>query len=320
MTNRAGHREGPDERDLARAHEVCQLLEIPPGPVDLSAVDPRATPGLPDRTGELMRDPKAWSRAEVARLGAGLATNQECLFAQAKAARDARRMLVVLQALDCGGKDGTIKNVIGTMNPQGVRIKAFGPPTKEELRHDFLWRIRRALPEAGLVGAFNRSHYEDVLVARVRKLVPAKTWRARFEAINEFEAGLQATGFTIVKVMLHISYGEQRQRLLERLTDPTKRWKFNPDDLKDRRRWSDYQAAYEDAIGRCSTDGARWHVVPADRKWYRNWAVANLVLAAFNDMKLTYPVVELDLDKFHKQLESDNHPDETQGKRRVNKR
>lgn len=320
MTNRAGHRDEPGQGDLARAHEVRELLEIPPGPVDLSAVDPRATPGLPDRTGELKRDPKAWARAEVARLGVGLAANQQCLFARATAANDPRRMLVVLQALDCGGKDGTIKNVVGTMNPQGVRIRAFGPPTKEELKHDFLWRIRPALPEAGVVGVFNRSHYEDVLAARVRKLVPAKTWRKRFDAINRFEDELLAHGYTVVKVMLHLSYDEQRQRLLERLTDPTKRWKFNPGDLDDRRRWSDYQAAYEDAIGRCSLDGARWHVVPADRKWYRNWAVANLVLAAFDSMKLTYPDVALDIEKFRIQLESDSDPDVAYGKRRVNKR
>ena len=308
-----------DERDLARAHVVRELLLVPPGRVDLSAVNPRATPGLPDTVGELKRDPKAWARSEVARLGVGLALNEQCLFARAAVAGEERRLLVVFQALDCGGKDGTIKNVIGTMNPQGVRITAFGPPTEEERRHDFLWRIRRALPGAGRVGVFNRSHYEDVLVARVRGLVPAKTWRKRYDAINRFESKLMAKGFTLVKVMLHISYDEQRQRLLERLTDPTKRWKFNPSDLEDRDRWSDYQAAYEEAISRCSLDGAGWYVVPADRKWYRNWAVANVLLACLADMKLTFPDVALDIEKFRKQLESDKHPVPASGKRRVNK-
>jgi PPK2 family polyphosphate:nucleotide phosphotransferase len=320
VANRAARGAEPGERDLARAHEIRELLEAPAGSVDLSAVDARATPGLPERTGERKRDPKAWSRAEVARLGAGLALNQERLFARAVAADDERRLLLIFQALDCGGKDGTIKNVVGTMNPQGVRIKAFGPPTKEELKRDFLWRIRRALPEAGRGGVFNRSHYEDVLVARVRKLVPAKTWRTRFDAINAFESDLLTSGFTVVKVMLHISYDEQRRRLLERLTDPTKRWKFNPGDLQDRRRWPEYQAAYEDALRRCSLDGARWHVVPADRKWYRNWAVTNIVLAAFDDMKLTFPEVAFDAEKLRKQLESDSDPESAEEERTVNKR
>ncbi len=321
MTNRPAHRDEPGDGDLGRAHEVRDLLEVPPGPVDLSAVDPRATPGLPDRTGELKRDPKAWSRAEVARLGVALAANQQCLFARAVAAGDARRLLVVLQALDCGGKDGTIKNVIGTMNPQGVRIKAFGPPTTEERKHDFLWRIRRALPEAGLVGVFNRSHYEDVLVARVRKLVPAKTWRARFEAINEFEADLQAHGYTIVKVMLHISYDEQRRRLLERLTDATKRWKFNPADLDDRRRWhglpGGVRGRHRPVLARrrpLARGAGGPEVVPELGRGEHRAGRLRLYEAGLSRS------VELDIEKLRKQLESDNGSDGPRGKRRVNKR
>ena len=304
MAKQADQAAVPDEGRLgAEAGRVRDLLTVGPGPVDLSAIDPRGKPGLPSRKPD--PDPKTWSRAAVAQLGTPLAGNQERLYASARAGGDHRRVLLVLQALDCGGKDGTIKSVVGAMNPLGLRIKAFGPPTDEERAHHFLWRIRNALPEPGYVGVFNRSHYEDVLAARVRRLVPPRTWRARYDEINQFEAELAADGLTIIKVMLHISYEEQRQRLLARLEDPTKRWKFNPSDLNDRALWPDFQAAYEDALTRCNVDAARWHVVPADRKWYRNWAVANLLLAALHDMNLTYPDVDLGVAELRKRLESD---------------
>ncbi|MGN9910838.1 PPK2 family polyphosphate kinase [Phytohabitans sp. LJ34] len=285
---------------------VPELLRVGPA-VDLKDIDPSSTPGLPGRrvTG---KDPKGWAREQLGSLGVELARQQEMLFAAAKAAGDRRRLLLVLQAMDCGGKDGTIKKVAGAMNPLGLHIVGFGPPTEEELKHDFLWRIRRALPPAGLVGVFNRSHYEDVLVARVASLVPERVWRSRYWQINGFERELANEGFTLVKVMLHISYSEQRERLLERLTDPTKHWKYNPADVDARSRWTDYQAAYNDALSRCSTDHAPWYVVPADRKWYRDWAVANIVLEALKDMRLSYPEADFDLDAERRRLEADRAP------------
>jgi PPK2 family polyphosphate:nucleotide phosphotransferase len=204
-------------------------------------------------------------------------------------------VLLVLQAMDCGGKDGTIKRVAGAMNPLGLRIRSFGPPTPEELRHDFLWRIRRALPPPGYVGIFNRSHYEDVLVARVDSLVPEPVWQARYDEINAFEREQAGAGVTLVKVMLHISYAEQGRRLLERLSDPRKHWKYNPSDIDARARWNDYQAAYAEALGRCGTDAAPWFVVPADRKWYRDWAVAHLLRETFDTLDLGYPPAGFDV-------------------------
>jgi PPK2 family polyphosphate:nucleotide phosphotransferase len=270
---------------------------LKPGePVDLAAIDPRGTPGLPDAK-SIRRDAKTWSRAVVASVGEQLLRQQEMLFARAKVAGDRRRILLVLQAMDCGGKDGTVKAVAGQMNPLGLSIVAFGPPTEEELAHDFLWRIQRAVPEPGYVGVFNRSHYEDVLVARVRSLVPKRVWQARYEKINEFESALIDDGVTLIKVMLHISYEEQHQRLVDRLDDPTKHWKFNPGDVDERAHWAEYQAAYAEALRRCGTDHAPWYVVPADRKWYRNWAVANLLLSALRGLSLEYPAVPFDIDE-----------------------
>lgn len=296
-----------DPRLAVRADKVHDLLRMAPASVDLAAVDTRATPGVPAAVG--LRGGKKWSRAEVERIGVELADQQERLFAQAKVAGDRRRLLLVLQALDCGGKDGTIKRVAGAMNPLGLRITAFGQPTAEELRHDFLWRIRKALPAPGFVGIFNRSHYEDVLAVRVRGLVPERTWKTRFDAINRFESELAQDGVTLVKVMLHVSAEEQRQRLLARLADPTKRWKFNPGDLDDRALWPDYLEAYADVLGRCNTSAAPWFVVPADRKWYRNWAVANLVLSAFVRMRLEYPEPEFDLATEYARLGVDGAAD-----------
>jgi len=307
----------PDNGHLvAQAGRVRELLAVGARPVDLAGIDTRATPGLPDS--KLDPDRKTWSRSEVAHMGGPLASHQERLYARALVAGDPRRFLLVLQALDCGGKDGTIKSVVRWMNPQGVGIKAFGPPTEEERRHHFLWRIRNALPPAGYVGVFNRSQYEDVLAARVRRLVPKRTWQARYDEINRFEEELVAGGTTIVKVMLHISYEEQRKRLLARLEDPTKRWKFNPSDLDDRALWPAFQAAYEDALTRCNTETAPWYVVPADRKWYRNWAVANLLLAVFDGIGLTYPEVDLDVPDLRKRLESDASGNDRDGERKVN--
>jgi PPK2 family polyphosphate:nucleotide phosphotransferase len=203
---------------------------------------------------------------------------------------------LVLQAMDCGGKDGTVRKVAGTMNPQGLTIVGFGPPTKEELAHDFLWRIRKAVPVPGQIGVFNRSHYEDVLVVRVHDLVPKRTWQARYKKINDFEQSLVDDGVTMIKIMLHISYAEQGERLRQRLCDPTKYWKYNPADVDERGHWDAYQAAYADALTRCSTEGAPWYVVPANLKWYRDWAVATILAETLGDLGLDYPPPSFDLD------------------------
>jgi PPK2 family polyphosphate:nucleotide phosphotransferase len=289
----------PDMRSLLRVGS-----ESPDVPVDLTAVDPQSTPGLPGRkvTGS---DPKLWARGEVERIGAELATQQEMLFARGTVEPElGRSVLLVLQAMDCGGKDGAVKRVAGAMNPLGLHIKAFGPPTAEERRHDFLWRVRKALPPAGYVGVFNRSHYEDVLVVRVMGLAPESVWRPRYKKINDFERRLVDSGTEVVKVMLHISRDEQRERLVRRLDDPTKQWKFNPDDLEARAKWDDYQAAYAEALGRCSY-AAPWHVLPANRKWYRDWALAHLLRETFADLKLSYPKPEYDVAAQRARLEAD---------------
>ena len=274
---------------------MSELLRVGPGPVDLAAIDPRGTPGLPTQAAR-SRDLKQWARDHLAELGGELFAEQEKLFAAAKGGGSRQRLLMVLQAMDCGGKDGTIKRVVGEFNPQGVHIVSFGAPTEQELAHDFLWWIERQLPAPGLVGVFNRSHYEDVLIVRVHDLVPKEKWQARYDKINEFEQRIAASGCAVLKIMLHISYEEQRQRLLDRLNDPTKYWKFNPGDIDERQRWPEYQAAYQEALTRCSTELAPWHVVPADRKWYRDWAVANLLLERLREMRPEYPPAGFDPD------------------------
>jgi PPK2 family polyphosphate:nucleotide phosphotransferase len=200
-----------------------------------------------------------------------------------------RALLVVLQGIDTSGKDGTVRAVFGKCGPLGVAVTPFGRPSEEELGHDYLWRVHAAAPKRGLIGVFNRSHYEDVLVVKVRKLAPAETVEQRYEQINAFEKHLTENGVVILKFMLHISKDEQRERLCERLEDPTKHWKFNPDDLEDRALWDQYQAAYETMLDRCSTAHAPWRVVPADKKWRRNAIVAAVVRATLEDMNPQYP-------------------------------
>ncbi|ADL49541.1 PPK2 family polyphosphate kinase [Micromonospora sp. RV43] len=274
----------PDVRELLRVRPESALADI----------DPRSTPGLPD-TSAGGGDPKRWSRTEVAAISQQLADYQEKLFAAAKAGATTKRVLLVLQAMDCGGKDGTVRNVTQGMSPAGMKAVSFGPPTEEERRHDFLWRIHRALPAPGYVGIFNRSHYEDVLIVRVHDLVDKDVWSQRYDLINQFESEEAADGLTMVKVMLHISKDEQKKRLLARLDDPTKHWKYNPGDLAERARWDDYQQAYQDALTRCSSSAAPWYVVPADRKWYRNWAVATLLRHTFADIDPQYPEPDFDV-------------------------
>jgi PPK2 family polyphosphate:nucleotide phosphotransferase len=238
--------------------------------------DPRATDGAPGG--------KKPTSAKLPKLARKLAGLQDRLYAESSQA-----LLVVLQAMDAGGKDGTVKHVFGGVNPQGVSVTSFKVPTPEELAHDFLWRIHANVPRHGYIGIFNRSHYEDVLVARVHELVPEKVWRRRYGHINHFEALLNDAGVRVVKLCLHISREEQAERLQARLDDPTKRWKFNPGDLAERERWDDYLAAYEEAIRETSTEHAPWYVVPADRKWFRNWAVSRIVLETLADMDPQYP-------------------------------
>jgi PPK2 family polyphosphate:nucleotide phosphotransferase len=206
-------------------------------------------------------------------------------------------MLIVLQATDGGGKDSTIRNVITAFNPQGCTVTSFKGPTTEELRHDYLWRIHKNVPPRGEIGVFNRSHYEDVLIVRVDNLVPKEVWQPRYEQINEFERMLTANDVHVVKFFLQISKDEQRKRLQERLDDPAKQWKFNADDVAKRKKWGEYQRAYEDALTLCSTEWAPWYVIPADRKWFRNLAISQILAAELGKLPLRFPTVSIDTTK-----------------------
>jgi PPK2 family polyphosphate:nucleotide phosphotransferase len=281
-----GSKQDSGKRTESARSTLGELLRVPGGePVDLGAYDPRATPGGPGD--------KVAGLAATALLGERLAVLQERLWA-AGSTGDRRRLLLVLQGMDTSGKGGTVKHVIGLFNPSGCRIGAFKAPTHEELGHSFLWRIKRALPDPGEIGIFDRSHYEDVLIARVRELVSRAQLTARYNQINGFEKSLAEDGVTVVKCFLHISYDEQRRRLLERLDNPDKHWKFNVGDIEERALWPAYQEAYEIALERCST-GAPWHLIPADRKWYRNWAISRLLLEHLEALDPEYPKADFDV-------------------------
>ncbi len=261
----------------------ADLWRVAPGArVDLAALDPASTPGAPGGKEE--------TKATFAELRSRLRHSQERLWAEGR-----QSLLVVLQAMDAGGKDGTIKHLFRGLNPVGARVASFKVPTEEERAHDFLWRVHRQTPGAGEIAVFNRSHYEDVLVVRARQLAPEAVWRPRYGFIDDFEENLAAAGTRILKLFLHISREEQARRFQDRLDDPTKRWKFRRGDLQERALWDDYQAAYTEAIERTSTPHGPWFVVPADRKWYRNWAVSRIVLAELDTMDPAYPPAE-DLD------------------------
>ena len=221
-----------------------------------------------------------------------LETLQEMLYAQGKHA-----LLVVLQAMDAGGKDGTIKKVFKGVNPQGFKIANFKAPTPLELAHDFLWRIHQQVPPKGYIGIFNRSHYEDVLIVRVNELVSESVWRARYDHINNFEKLLADSGVKILKFYLHISKEEQKERFQARLDEPEKNWKFSVGDLPVRQKWDDYMAAYSDAISLCNTDYAPWHIVPANRKWYRDYIITKTIVDALESLDMKYPDPEPGLDK-----------------------
>jgi len=245
---------------------------------------------------------KAQAGRLVAALAPELAELQEKLWANGRLGSE-QRLLLLLQGLDASGKDGTVKKVVGLVNPRGCAITSFGKPTEEELAHDFLWRTTNALPGPGEIGVFNRSHYEDVLVVRVEELVPKATWSRRFARINTWERRVVGQGTALVKVFLHLGHQEQGERLLARLDDPTKRWKVGNDDNRVRARWDDYQQAYLEVLQRCSTDLAPWYVVPADRKWYRDWAVSHLLLETLRDLHQDWPQpTGVDLPALRKEL------------------
>ncbi|GAB2711233.1 polyphosphate kinase [Hymenobacter frigidus] len=240
----------------------------------LAAVDPdAATPFAHKRLSAEAAQPR------LLVLRQRLCVLQEMLYAEHK-----RSLLIVFQALDTGGKDGAVKNLLTGVNPAGVQVTSFKAPSEEEMSHDFLWRIHARTPTKGHIGVFNRSHYEDVLVTRVHGLIDDKTARQRFEAINNFESLLTRNGTLILKFFLHISKQEQAERLQERLDDPSKNWKFDPNDIKERAHWDEYQHVFEDALRHCSPDSAPWFVVPADRKWVRDLAIIEIVVAALEDM------------------------------------
>jgi len=207
-------------------------------------------------------------------------------------------LLVVIQAIDAGGKDGTVRDIFTAMNPQGCVVTSFKAPTSEELKHDYLWRVHQKVPARGMVGVFNRSHYEDVLVVRVDKLVPKEVWQARYEQINHFEKMLTSNGVHIVKVFLQISKAEQKQRLENRLKEPDKQWKFSPEDLQKRRQWSQYQLAFEAMLTRCSTDHAPWYQIPADRKWFRSLAVSEILVTEMGRLGLRFPRPKYDPSRY----------------------
>jgi PPK2 family polyphosphate:nucleotide phosphotransferase len=279
----------PESKNRTSRSSVRDLLGVRPrrGRVKLARIDPSETNGVKRHDADERTVP---DEEHIMAL-------QECLYAEGK-----RSVLVVLQGMDTSGKDGTVRHALRGLNPQGVRIVSFKAPTPNERRHDFLWRVRRQLPRPGEIGIFNRSHYEDVLIAKVRELASPEVIDERYGLINQFEADIVKSGTALVKVFLHISAGEQRRRLLARLGEPDKHWKFSGNDIRERRYWDDYQKAYGSAVGRCSTGAGPWYVVPANRKWYRNWAVSQLLIETMEEMKLTYPNPHLDVSALKQRI------------------
>ncbi|WP_091709415.1 PPK2 family polyphosphate kinase [Microbacterium sp. cf046] len=273
--------------------EVAELLRAR-GDFVLSGVDPDSTPGY-----------DAGKDAGVEDLAAGagdLDELQERLFAQSRNAASNASVLLVLQAMDSAGKGGVIRHVVGSVDPQGIMLTAFKKPTDEELAHDFLWRVEKRVPQPGFIGVFDRSQYEDVLIGKVRSLAPTAEIERRYGAINDFEKRLTDAGTRIVKVMLHISYDEQRARLMERLERPDKHWKYNPGDVDERARWPHYMDAYQTVFERTSTEDAPWFVVPANRKWYARLAVQHLLLGALREIDPQWPIATFDVEAEKKRL------------------
>ncbi len=272
---------------------TSQALRLAPGPVDLEAIPTDAAPGFDGS--------KADGEEALAAIGPELAELQERLFAERTAGSE-RRVLLVLQGMDTSGKGGVLRHTLGLVDPQGLRITAFKAPTDEEKAHDFLWRIRKALPLAGQIGVFDRSHYEDVLIVKVHGWADPAEIERRYDAINDFERELVESGTSVVKCMLHIGADEQKARLLARLDDPTKHWKFNPGDLDERALWSSYRGAYETALTRTNTEWAPWQVIPSDKKWFRNLAIASLLLESLRDLDLHWPPADFDVAQQRQRL------------------
>jgi PPK2 family polyphosphate:nucleotide phosphotransferase len=266
---------------------MMDRYRIQPGTrVDLSQRDPSDKSAFPAKKRE--------GRERLLELNQRLEVLQELLFAEHK-----HKVLIVLQAMDAGGKDGTIRHVFEGVNPQGVRVAGFKKPSSEELDHDYLWRVHKQVPAKGEVVIFNRSHYEDVLVVRVHSLVPEAVWSRRYDHIIAFERMLADEGTTILKFFLHINLDEQKERFLARLNEPDKNWKFNPGDLEERKLWPEYMRAYEDAISQTSTDWAPWYIVPANRKWYRNVVVGSLLVQALEALNMRHPEPDFDPADIH---------------------
>ena len=263
--------------------EVAKKLMITPGSkAKLDAIDPGDTHGLAKQS----------CTDQLAKNLERLAVLQYLLYAEAK-----RSLLVVLQGIDAGGKDGTISHVMTGLNPQGVAVTSFKVPEGEEKRHDYLWRVHKAVPSYGQIGIFNRSHYEEVLVVRVHNLQPKSEWSKHYDQINDFERMLTENGVRILKFLLYIGKEEQAERFRERLDDKTKNWKFSVSDVKERGYWEDYIKAYDDMLTKCSTKEAPWYVIPANHKWFRNLAVSQIMVEALEGMDLKYPKPAADLSK-----------------------
>ncbi len=272
--------------DAVEVRSWSDLLRVEAG-FELADVDPGSTPGF---DGD-----KKDAEKVMGGLQARLGDLQERLFAESRGG-GGRSLLLVIQGMDTSGKGGIMRHVVGAVDPQGVDITAFKAPSPEEQEHPFLWRVRRALPGEGMIGVFDRSHYEDVLIVRVHDLVPRATWSRRYSQINGFEEKLVESGTTVVKVMMHLSSDEQKARLTERLARPDKYWKYNPGDVDERAYWADYMEAYQAALEKCSTAVAPWHVVPADHKWYARLAVTNLLLEHLEEMDPRWPAADFDVE------------------------
>jgi PPK2 family polyphosphate:nucleotide phosphotransferase len=279
-----------DQMPQLITERLSELLRLPIGRVDMEELDPAATPGF---------EADKEDAAEITEaLAPELGDLQERLFAAGRVKETTnKKILIVLQGMDTSGKGGSIRHAIGMVDPQGVKIKAFKAPTEEERAHPYLWRIERELPSAGTIGIFDRSHYEDVLVVRVHNLVEESVWSKRYDEINAWEERLVEQGAVLIKCFLHISSAEQKERFMARLDDPSKHWKYNPGDVDERANWPAYMEAYQAVLERCNPEHAPWYVIPADRKWYRNWAVAQLLTEHLRALDLDWPAADYDVER-----------------------
>ena len=284
----------PEDLPSLWSHEPHEHLKFRPGD-RIADIDTDATPGF---HGDKSDAPTLQEERNVR-----FAELQEMLYANSRSG-DHRSVLLVLQGMDTAGKGGIVKHVVGGANPQGIDYTSFGKPTAEELAQHYLWRIRKALPAAGHIGVFDRSHYEDVLIVRVHNLVPPEVWEPRYDEINAFERELVDSGTTLVKVAMFVSLDEQKRRLASRLERPDKYWKYNPGDIDERQKWPLYQQAYQAMLDRTSTDYAPWHIVPCDRKWYSRLAVTELLIEALKRLNMSWPPPDFDVEAEKKRLAS----------------